>query len=60
MIDQGYLCSRILARDPWLDGLRSSAEFGVIVQKAVSLEREVAGVFVQSGTDRLLGVSVGS
>ena len=60
VLDQGYLCSRILARDPWLDILRSRVEFGVILQRAVSLEREVAGVFVQSGGDRLLGVSVGS
>ncbi len=60
VLDQGYLCSRVLARDPWLDILRSSMEFGVILQRAVGLEREVASVFVRSGGDRLLGVSVGS
>jgi hypothetical protein len=60
VLDQGYLCSRILARDPWLDVLRSSVEFGVILQRAASLEREVASVFVQSGGDRLLGESIGS
>ena len=60
VLDQGYLCSRVLARDPWLDILRSSMEFGVIFQRAVGLEREVASVFVRSGGDRLLGVSVGS
>ena len=57
VLDQGYLCSRVLARDPWLDALRASEEFGVILQRAVSLEREAIGAFVQSGGDRLLGVS---
>jgi eukaryotic-like serine/threonine-protein kinase len=60
VLDQGYLCSRMLVRDPWLDVLRSSAEFGVVLQRAVSLDRELAGVFVQSGGNRLLGVTGGS
>ena len=59
VIDRGYLCSRILARDPWLDSLRLNAEFGVILEKALALEREMVNAFVQAGTDRLLGVSVG-
>ena len=59
VIERGYLCSRILVRDPWLDSLRLNAEFGVILEKALVLEREMVNAFVQAGTDRLLGVSVG-
>jgi serine/threonine protein kinase/tetratricopeptide (TPR) repeat protein len=57
VIERGYLCSRMLARDPWLDSLRAHAEFGVILEKARALEREMVSAFVQAGTDRSLGVS---
>jgi hypothetical protein len=57
VIDQGYLCSRALARDPWLDALRSRAEFRDLLQRAVTLEREAASAFVQSGGDPLLGTN---
>jgi serine/threonine protein kinase/tetratricopeptide (TPR) repeat protein len=59
VIDRGYSCARILARDPWLDSLRSHAEFGVILEKALAFEREMVNAFAQSGADGLLGVSVG-
>jgi hypothetical protein len=49
----------MLARDPWLDSLRSNAEFGVILERALALEREMVNAFVHAGTDRLHGVSVG-
>jgi tetratricopeptide (TPR) repeat protein len=60
VVDRGYLCSRGLARDQWLDSLRSSVEFGALLRKSICLEREAADAFVKSGGDRLLGVSVGS
>lgn len=60
VLDQGYLCSRVLAWDPWLDNLKSSVEFGVVLDRALGLEREAAGAFVQAGGDRLLDKSVGS
>jgi len=59
VIDRGYLCSRILTRDPWLDSLRLNAEFGVLLEKTLALEAGMVTAFVQAGTDRLLGVSVG-
>jgi eukaryotic-like serine/threonine-protein kinase len=58
VIERGYLCSRILARDPWLDPLRLNAEFGVILEKALALERDMVNTFVQAEAHRLLGVSV--
>ena len=51
-----FLCSRVLARDPWLDTLRSRVEFDVISERAVGLEQQAAAAFAQSGGDRLLGV----
>ena len=57
VLDLGYVCTRALSSDPWLDGLRSHEEFRALLERAVSLEREMADVFLQSGADRLLGVS---
>jgi AcrR family transcriptional regulator len=57
VLDRGFLCSRMLRRDPWLDSLRSHAEFEAIAQKSEHLEREMAETFVHSGADRLLGVA---
>jgi hypothetical protein len=39
VLDRGFLCSRILRRDPWLESLRSYAEFAGIVERSERLER---------------------
>jgi eukaryotic-like serine/threonine-protein kinase len=57
-VDQGYLCARALARDPWLEPVRSTVEFGFLLQRASELGRKAARVFVESGGERLLGVGV--
>jgi serine/threonine protein kinase/tetratricopeptide (TPR) repeat protein len=58
ILDRGFLCSRILRRDPWLEPLRSHTEFADIVERSERLEGEMAETFVESGADRLLGVTI--
>jgi hypothetical protein len=58
VLDRGFLCSRILRRDPWLEPLRSHAEFADIVERSERLEAEMAETFVESGADRLLSVTI--
>jgi len=58
VVERGFLCSRNLRRDPWLESLRSYPEFADIVERSERLEGEMAETFVESGADRLLGVTV--
>jgi TolB-like protein len=57
VIDRGFLCSRTFRRDPWLESLRSFPEFDAIVRTSERLEKEMAEILVQSGADRVLGLT---
>jgi serine/threonine protein kinase/tetratricopeptide (TPR) repeat protein len=57
VVERGYLCSRMLVNDSWLDRVRSIAEFEALVEKTVDLERHAAAAFVRAGGDRVLGVT---
>jgi eukaryotic-like serine/threonine-protein kinase len=54
VLNRGYLCSRALAGDPWLHGLRTLPAFDDLLQRAVRLEQEAARAFAQMGGHQLL------
>jgi serine/threonine protein kinase/tetratricopeptide (TPR) repeat protein len=56
VVDDGFHCPQILARDPWLDPLRGAPEFQAIVARAEDHRRRAAARFLEDGGDRLLGV----
>ena len=56
VVELGFFCPRALARDPWLDPLRSTPEFGGIVERAENGRRETAAAFASAGGEHLLGV----
>ena len=57
VIDQGFYCSSILLRDPWLDPIRGQARFSAIVKRADARSREAQAEFVRLDGDRILGLN---
>ena len=54
-VDEGFFCFTALARDPWLDGVRTDPAFTNILRRAESRRRDAHAAFVEAGGDRLLG-----
>jgi serine/threonine protein kinase/tetratricopeptide (TPR) repeat protein len=54
-VDGGYFCYPQMASDPWLDPIRSDAEFKRILNKAQSLHQEAIELFRAEGGPPLLG-----
>lgn len=57
-IESGFMCYPAMVRDPWLDRLRSHAEFIALLRKCQQLYREAAAAFLASGGDALLGLAL--
>jgi predicted Zn-dependent protease len=55
-IDNGFFCYPAMARDPWLDGLRTHAEFNALLRRSHQRHREAASAFLAAGGDKLLGI----
>ena len=52
----GFFCFPGLARDPWLDSLRSTHRFRALLAEAEGRHRQAAQAFARAGGDRLLGL----
>jgi serine/threonine protein kinase/tetratricopeptide (TPR) repeat protein len=58
-LERGFIVYRILTRqDPWLDALRTSPEFGDLLQRAESRYRAASAAFRNAGGEQLLGVTL--
>jgi hypothetical protein len=56
-LERGFVVYRILTReDPWLDALRSSPEFGELLQRAELRYRAASAAFREAGGEQLPGV----
>jgi len=55
-ISNGFFCHQAMVRDPWLDGLRTKAEFTELLRKAHQLHREASTAFQAGGGPALLGI----
>jgi hypothetical protein len=52
----GYVCFPTMARDPWLDPLRGSPEFTVVLRTEEARNREAAQAYLAAAGSRILGV----
>jgi serine/threonine protein kinase len=55
VVDGGFFCVPVFARDPWLDPLRTHPEFVSILRQAETRHQEARTVFMKAGGERLLG-----
>ncbi len=56
VVGGGFYCHGAMARDPWLDPLRTNPEFVRILRRAEAGQREAAEMYVRAGGERVLGV----
>jgi tetratricopeptide (TPR) repeat protein len=54
MVDGGFFCSTILLRDPWLESIRGTPAFDVIVQRAEAKSRDAEEEFKRLGGEKIL------
>ena len=59
VVEGGYFCVPVFARDPCLDPLRTHPEFVSILRQAETRHQEARAVFMEAGGERLLGGRLG-
>jgi serine/threonine protein kinase/tetratricopeptide (TPR) repeat protein len=56
VVEGGFYCDQTMARDPWLDPIRTTPEFVQILRRAESLRRDAIAAYLEHEGDRILGV----
>jgi serine/threonine protein kinase/tetratricopeptide (TPR) repeat protein len=56
VVEGGFYCDQTMARDPWLDPMRTMPEFVRILRRAESLRRDAVAAYLEHEGDRILGV----
>ncbi|HTK68398.1 MAG TPA: FlgO family outer membrane protein [Candidatus Eisenbacteria bacterium] len=56
VVEGGFYCDQTMARDPWLDPMRTTPEFVRILRRAESLRRGAIAAYLEHQGDRILGV----
>jgi eukaryotic-like serine/threonine-protein kinase len=56
VVAHGFFCLPVFMRDPWLDPLRTNAEFVSILRLAEVRHQEARAQFTGAGGERLLGI----
>ena len=55
-VTDGFFCLPALTQDPWLDGLRGTAEFAAVLKTAETRHRQAVISFLSAEGDRVLGI----
>jgi serine/threonine protein kinase/Tfp pilus assembly protein PilF len=57
IVGQGFYCSSILMRDPWMDSIRGRSRFAEVVRRADERTREAHDEFIRLDGHRLLALN---
>jgi serine/threonine protein kinase/Tfp pilus assembly protein PilF len=57
IVGQGFYCSSILMRDPWMDSIRGRSRFADVVRRADERTREAHDEFIRLDGHRLLALN---
>jgi eukaryotic-like serine/threonine-protein kinase len=56
VVEGGFYCDQTMARDPWLDSIRTQPDFVRILRQSEALRREAVAAYLEHEGDRILGV----
>jgi hypothetical protein len=57
IVEQGFYCSAVMLRDPWMDSIRGRSRFAEIVRRADARTLAAEAEFRRLGGDRILGLT---
>jgi len=57
IVGQGFYCSSIMLRDPWMDSIRGRSRFAEVVRRADERTRDAQEEFLRLNGDRLLALN---
>ena len=57
VIENGFCCSSVMLRDPWMDAIRGRSRFAEVVRRADARTREAQEEFLRLNGDRLLALN---
>jgi tetratricopeptide (TPR) repeat protein len=56
IVTGGFYCDQTMARDPWLDSIRTHPDFVSALRRSEALRREAVAAYLEHEGDRILGV----
>jgi hypothetical protein len=52
----GFYCDQTMARDPWMDSIRTQPDFVSVLRRSEALRRDAVAAYLEHEGDRILGV----
>ncbi|HEU5310539.1 MAG TPA: hypothetical protein VFV24_03705, partial [Candidatus Eisenbacteria bacterium] len=56
VVTGGFYCDQTMARDPWMDSVRTHPDFVAALRRSEALRREAVAAYLEHEGDRILGV----
>jgi tetratricopeptide (TPR) repeat protein len=56
VVTGGFFCDQTMARDPWMDSVRTHPDFVAALRRSEALRRDAVAAYLEHEGDRILGV----